>query len=109
MMIIMKDALLKFIEKFNIIDRSMELFEKNFDDYKDNYADEFNQHFKEFDRKNFEITIKTISFNLGYVSNYNHEYVSIDIEMRYHQAEIGYNYIYFDMEGNYEDDYFVIY
>lgn len=107
----MKQELLEFIEKFNIINRSMEAFWEHFENYKTNpeYTEEFQEHFGEFDEKSLMVSIKEISYNLQSVSKDSYEYITLYMEMVYKGKQIGHYQPVFDMKGEWEDDYFVIY
>jgi hypothetical protein len=106
----MKQELLEFIEKFNIINRSMESFWEIFENYKTDpeYTEEFQEHFREFDEKSLMVSIKEISYNLQSVSKDSYEYITLYIEMVYKGKQIGHYQPVFDRKGEWVDDYFVI-
>ena len=107
----MKQDLLEFIEKFNIINRSMETFWEIFENYKTDpdYKEEFDEIFGEFDEKSFTVSMKEISYNLHSVSEDSYEYINLYIQMVYKGEQIGRYKPIFDMKGEWEDDYFVTY
>ncbi len=106
----MKQELLEFIEKFNIINRSMESFWEIFENYKTDpeYTEEFQEHFGEFDETSLMVSIKEISYNLQSVSKDSYEYITLYIEMVYKGKQIGHYQPVFDRKGEWVDDYFVI-
>ena len=85
----MKQELLEFIEKFNIINRSMETFWEHFENYKTDpeYTEEFQEYFGEFDEKSFTVFIKEISYNLESISKDSYEYITLYIEMVYKERK----------------------
>lgn len=105
----MREDLLKFIEEFNIIDRSTEMFRENFEDYKINDVEEFNKNFYKYNEKDLKVYIKKISFNLGDSPDWDYEYITVRIEMMYKNMDVGYYMSCFDKKGNCIDDYFVIF
>lgn len=107
----MKQELLEFIEKFNIINRSMETFWEYFENYKTDpeYTEEFQEYFGEFDEKSFTVFIKEISYNLESVSKDSYEYITLYIEMVYKGKKIGRYKPVFNMKGEWIDDYFGTY
>ncbi len=106
----MKQELLEFIEKFNIINRSMESFWEIFGNYKTDpeYTEEFQEHFGEFDETSLMVSIKEISYNLQSVSKDSYEYITLYMEMVYKGKQIGHYQTVFDRKGEWVDDYFVI-
>ena len=107
----MKQELLEFIEKFNIINRSMETFWEHFENYKTDpeYTEEFQEHFREFDEKSLMVSIKEISYNLESISKDSYEYITLYIEMVYKGKKIGRYKPVFNMKGEWIDDYFGTY
>ncbi len=107
----MKQDLLKFIEKFNIINRSMESFWEIFENYRTNpeYTEEFYDVFGKFDEKSFMVSMKEISYNLQSVSKDSYEYITLYMEMVYKGKQIGYYKPVFNRKGEWADDYFVTY
>lgn len=97
------------MEEYNIIEKSMTLFEEAFDQYQKGETEEFEAVFKDFNKSELNVYVNSIAYKIGDWPECKQEYIVVNIRMLYKNNPVGYYDVCFDIDGQYEDDYFVIY
>ncbi len=103
------DELKTIIENNNYIEKSKILFWEAMKNYQKEENEEFNKKFKEYDEKEVAIDINDVSFLAHNWPEGDSCYVVININISYQKKLIGYYDVHYNINGDVEDDYFVIY
>ena len=105
----MKDILRALVKENNLEQKSIDIFWKNFEKYCVEEEEEFKSVFNEFMLERMYIKVQSISFKLGNWPECNYNHIVVNIPIIYDQHEVGDYTIYYNLEDEEEDDYFVIY
>ncbi len=103
------DELKTIIEDNNYIEKSKILFWEAMKNYQKEENEEFNKKFKEYDEKEVAIDINDVSFLAHNWPEGDSCCVVININISYQKKLIGYYDVHYNINGDVEDDYFVIY
>lgn len=103
------DELKTIIENNNYIEKSKILFWEAMKNYQKEENEEFNKKFKEYDEKEVAIDINDVSFLAHNWPEGDSCCVVININISYQKKLIGYYDVHYNINGEVEDDYFVIY
>lgn len=97
------------IENNHYIEKSKTLFWKAMKNYREEEKDEFNKKFKGYDEKELTININDVAFLAHNWPEGDRCCVVINIDISYGKKSVGYYDVHYNINGDVEDDYFVIY
>jgi len=105
----MLDELRDFVEKNDLLEKTKLLFTKNLEEYKVEEVEEFKSYFGEYDETNLSIWLDSVSYKVHNwpVGDYN--YIMITYHINYSNEIVGRYDACFMADGEFENDYFVIY
>lgn len=107
----MKRELINTIEKYNLINKTFELFEENFYQYSIEDKDEFNRYFPEYNVKKRKVELYVVRYNVYDYNDPNEkseDTISIELEISYDFNTTGKYICLFLLDGTFFDDYFII-
>ncbi|MBH5319643.1 hypothetical protein I6N90_17750 [Paenibacillus sp. GSMTC-2017] len=108
----MDSSILKdWIQKHDIHRRTIEAFWLNFNSYREEYPEEFEDVFFQYSSDKLKIFVENISLNLkdfAYLGPENGvmEYIEAKVRIEYRSVEVAYYRLIFSHDGEVEDDYF---
>lgn len=103
------DELKTIIENNNYIEKSKKLFWKAMKNYQEEEKDEFNKKFKEYNEREMTINVNDVSFLVHNWPEGDSCCVVININISYEKKLVGYYDVHYNINGDVEDDYFVLY
>lgn len=74
-----------------------------------NLNQEINEYFNNFQREKLNVWLHSVSYRIKNWPECDYEYIDIRMEIDYENKTIGKYEACYNMNGEYEDDYFVIY
>ena len=105
----LENMLKELIEKNKFEEKSLRIFWKTFNAYCSEEKEEFEKVFTQYSLEKMYIKVHTISFRLGNWPECNYNHIVVNIPIIYNKHELGNYEICFDLQGEVDDDYFVIY
>lgn len=110
-------------ERYDLLKRSFNMLEENFESYKQEEPEEFKKNFPDFKKENIDFRLDSIGYKIGLWSEDEQEYIVIGFTMYYkkyykkdlilsqkgHIESVGHYDAVFDLDGTVLDDYFVVY
>ena len=106
----MLEELKAMIEKYKLVERSHEMFWEVFKDYKEEEKSEFEKYFgDDYDEAKLEVEFRNIAYELLDYPECDYESIVVRMRVIYKRHEVGGFTACYTMQGEYEDDYFVMY
>lgn len=103
------NELREIIIKNNLIDESKKNFWNAFHNYWKEYPDEAGEIFDCCDKEGVNTFVNDVSFLVRNWSDGDDCYIVIHITIAYHDKIVGYYDVHYTLDGDVEDDFFVIY
>ena len=105
----MHEQLKLVVNKYNLIEETQNGFWTNFNQYRKEEPNEFNQNFHDYSIEKLDIWIHSIAYKIKNWPECDYEFIAIRMEIEYAGSMVGKYEACYSMCGEYEDDYFVIY
>ncbi|MGL4800089.1 MAG: hypothetical protein ACRCWY_11950 [Cellulosilyticaceae bacterium] len=105
----MENILKEIVTKNKLEQKSLAIFWETFEGYCVEEQKEFEKVFTQFSLEKMDIEVRAISFKLGNWPECNYNHIIVNLPIIYDKHERGYYDVYFNLDGEVEDDYFVIY
>lgn len=105
----MLEQLKKIIKEYNLIEETKDSFWINFNNYRKEEKDEFEKCFSNYKDEKLNVWIHSISYKLKNWPECDCEYIIIRMDIDYDNKTVGKYEACYNMNGEYEDDYFIIY
>ena len=97
------------IENNGYIEKSKNVFWEAVKSYQEEEKNEFNEKFREYDEKELTININNVSFLAHNWPQGDTCCIVININISYKKKLVGYYDVHYNLNGDVEDDFFVIY
>lgn len=104
----LREKLIKNIKKYNLEMKSIEAFWFAFNNYKEEDKEEFQNEFPNYNRAALKIEVRTISFKLGNWPYCDYNHIVVDLNVNYEGNDKGDYLVYFSLDGEIEDDFFLV-
>ena len=105
----MLEQLKKIVKEKYLIEKTQESFWKSFNNYRKEESDEFEIILGNYQEEKLRVWLHSVAYKIKNWSEYDYEYIVVRMELEYDNNTIGKYEACFNMDGEYEDDYFVIY
>ena len=99
----------RIVDGYGLIEKSQEMFWATLKTYQQEDAGEFNIKFNDYDKSKIKIYIKSVSFSIINWPSDDYDCIKVSIGIEYNNKNAGYHDILYRLDGEIEDDYFVIY
>lgn len=93
----------------NLIEKTQEFFWINFHNYRKEEKREFEEVFGDYQEEKLKVWLHSLAYKVQNWSEIDYEYIVVRMEMEYDNKAVGRYEAYFKMDGEYEDDSFVVY
>lgn len=98
----------EIVIKNNYIDKSKELFWEAFKNYQRECPKEFDEIFNNYSTEKINIFLNDVSFLVRNWPDEDYCYIVISIMIEYNDKNIGYYDVHYTLDGDVDDDFFVI-
>lgn len=105
----MLEQLKTIVNKYNLLEKAKESFWLNLNAYQKEDKIEFENIFHNYNVEKLNVWIHSICYKIKNWPKCDYEYIVIRYEFDYNNNTVGKYEACYNMDGEYEDDYFVIY
>ncbi|WFR56234.1 hypothetical protein QA584_21850 [Anaerocolumna sp. AGMB13025] len=105
----MLDELRGLVEKNKLIEQAKLLFSKNMEQYKIEDEEEFRSYFGSYKEDKLNIWLDSISYKVHNWPEGDYNYIMITFQLNYNNKIVGRYDACFLLNGEFENDYFVMY
>ncbi|MDO4167676.1 MAG: hypothetical protein Q4D32_09760 [Eubacteriales bacterium] len=103
------DALSDIIISNNFIEKSNESFWETFQKYQKEHCQEFNKIFVNYSSTNLTLTVNDVSFLAHNWPDHDYCCIVINSTIEYNNKIMGYYDVHYRLNGEVDDDFFVLY
>ncbi|MBS5935187.1 MAG: hypothetical protein KIC94_20230 [Clostridiales bacterium] len=102
-----QEKLVEIIKKYDIEKRSIESFWDVFGYYMQEEQEEFQYEFPNYNKDKLKVEIKKISYKLGNWPYCDYNHIVVELKVFFDSKNMGNYIVYFSLDGEIEDDYFL--
>lgn len=105
----MLEQLKTIVNQYNLLEETKESFWLNFNTYHEEDKIEFDSIFQDYNVEKLNVWLHSICYKIKNWPECDYEYIVIRLEFDYNDKTVGKYEACYKMDGEFEDDYFVIY
>lgn len=103
----LKEEVIEKVKKYDIESKSIESFWFAFKHYKEEEKEEFEKEFRDYREDKMQVRIDSIAYKLGNWPHCDYNHIVVRVKVKYEGEDKGEYYVYFSLDGEVEDDYFL--